>query len=106
MQIKEGWAHQKLHLHHDASTYGSLLSATMRQSLQQIEQAMNVTLPTRYFAAFIEGQNKTCTDFIINIVDDIDRVAGFCNSYYFGGIRNLDNIAVVVTALWNATAKA
>ena len=67
---------------------------------------MNVTLPTRYFAALIEGQNQTCIDFLINVIDDIDRVAGFCNSYYFGGVRNLDNIAVVVSAPWNATAKA
>jgi hypothetical protein len=66
---------------------------------------MNVTLPTRYFAALVEGRNLTCIDFLINVVQDTDRVAGFCNAYYFGSVGNLDNIAVVVTAPWNETAR-
>jgi hypothetical protein len=78
----------------------------MQKSRVYVTQAVNVVMPTRFWASYNDKNSLTCENYIKDLGLNATDTATFCKKFDLGDVKNLGNISTLVMASQgNATAK-
>lgn len=63
------------------TSYGTLMAQTMQKSRLYITEAVEKTMPTRFWASYNDVKNLTCESYIQDIALNATNAATFCSKF-------------------------